>query len=98
MDNYNNFERWFKENDDDFIDGNITDSNNELYDQVGWFERVVYTMLQEVLVVCIFFNLINTFCVNTFNVYVFNNISKKKIRFLRRIRSNFNETTYSKTC
>lgn len=39
MDNYNNFERWFKENDDDFIDGNITDSHNELYNQVGWFER-----------------------------------------------------------
>lgn len=42
-------------------------------------------MLQEVLVVCIFFNLINTFSVNTFNVYVFNNISKVKSDFLEEL-------------
>lgn len=98
MDNYNNFERWCEKNYDNLIDGNITNSNDELDDQIGWVERVVYATLQEMFVVCIFFNFINTFYVNVFNVYIFNNIGKKKIRFLKRIRSSFNKTTYSKTC
>lgn len=52
MDNYNNFKQRLKRNDNELVDDNITDHGGKLDDHVGLTNFVVFTTLQEILIVC----------------------------------------------